>query len=284
LQQVVQDRNAWPRELTVKIPIEAPIVVGGRVAGSIKLPAGKTYPVVRITPTEAVVSHGDRELTVAIKDTDLFQRADIQETATSPAAAPAPASAAASPTPANPATPATATDAPAILPSFTPKPEVAVANMPRPQAPNTFAGQIFSKAVVYDDGQLKPYAEPGFLDVPNILVLYSGWWNLPSRGMTSLIQTLDRELRDNPQSYRIVVASLDRDNHALVEHLREGEIEWPVIPPGELSNSPLAQAKPEYLPGLVLFSADGSVISQSYDGTEFLGHAPVMDALESAAK
>jgi len=292
LQEVINNKQAWPKEVKVNVALKAPIVVGGRVAGSVQLPAGRVYPVAKITSEAVFVRHGNNELEAAFKDTDLFERAGIQEaegaTPSSPspdtAAAPAATPAAVDPPASQGNAPPPGPASPVVLPDFTPEPEPEIVNMPRPQAPNNFAGQLFSNAIILEDGELKPYTDTAFLEAENFLVLYSGWWNLPSRGMTSLVQSLDAKLRQNQSRYRIVIASLDRNNNALLEHLQEGEIEWPTVPPGQLPSTPLATAKPEYLPGLVLFSADGSVVAQSYDGKEFLGHAPVMDALESAVK
>lgn len=276
IDELVADQAQWPRTVQVSVSLKAPIVVGGRVAGSITLPPGKEYQVARITRESVFVQHGSQQLEVPIAQTNLLELAKISAPPASP-----PSSA---PVPAPSAAPASAGTAPAPLPPSPKASEVTIAEVQRPAAPNSFAGALFRDAVVFEGDQLQQVADPGFLEASCFLVLYSGWWNLPSRGMTSVVERLEDSLAERKDRFRVVLASLDRDDAALIEHLEETGIAWPVIPPSRLAASPLGANRPAYLPALVLFSADGQILAQSYNGREFLGHRPVLEALEAAVK
>ena len=41
---IAADRSLWPKSVVVSVPIEAPVIIAGKVSGSMKLPAGKEYP------------------------------------------------------------------------------------------------------------------------------------------------------------------------------------------------------------------------------------------------
>ena len=109
---IAGDRSLWPKSVVVSVPIEAPVIIAGKVSGSMKLPAGREYPLSAVGAESVTIDVGGSQATVAVGETDLLVKAaavkdarDVQQAKNQAAAAaatptPSPRTASASPTPA----------------------------------------------------------------------------------------------------------------------------------------------------------------------------------------
>lgn len=116
----------WPREVTVRVPVNVPIVSGGQTAGHMQLPAGRTMRLVKVEPTSLTLEMNGARLTVRPSETDLMQRVLTRSAPAAPATpapaatavpTPAPSAAVPSATPAAQPAPAVAKSAPAPAPA-----------------------------------------------------------------------------------------------------------------------------------------------------------------------
>ncbi len=94
IETVTADRKLWPREVTVSVPHDVPIVVNGKASGSMKAGPGRSYPVKSISASGVVLDALGAPLTFAVTDTDVLARAEqlkIRRDALAAAATPPPA-------------------------------------------------------------------------------------------------------------------------------------------------------------------------------------------------
>jgi len=109
---IAADRSLWPKSVVVSIPIEAPVIIAGKTSGSMKLPAGREYPLSAVGAESVTIDVCGSQTTVPLGETDLLVKAaavkearDVQQPNKQAAAAaatptPIPRTASASPTPA----------------------------------------------------------------------------------------------------------------------------------------------------------------------------------------
>ena len=65
-------RALWPREVTVNVAHEVPLLVNGKVSGSMQASPGRVYPIRSIEPDRVVVDAMGSSLTFPPPDTDIL--------------------------------------------------------------------------------------------------------------------------------------------------------------------------------------------------------------------
>jgi hypothetical protein len=73
-------RALWPREVTVNIAHQVPLLVNGKVSGSMQAAPDRVYPVRSIEPDGVVVDAMGSSLTFPPADTDILPRAETVRT------------------------------------------------------------------------------------------------------------------------------------------------------------------------------------------------------------
>lgn len=64
----------WPKNVALKEPVEFPIVFNGRMAGSVRLPAGTTVSLLALRTNQMQVQYQGSTKTIPAKSTDLVER------------------------------------------------------------------------------------------------------------------------------------------------------------------------------------------------------------------
>jgi len=76
IDMVAATRAIWPREVTVNVAHQVPLLVNGKVSGSMQVSPGRVYPVRSIEPRGVVVEAMGSSLTFPPADTDILARAE----------------------------------------------------------------------------------------------------------------------------------------------------------------------------------------------------------------
>jgi Thiol-disulfide isomerase and thioredoxins len=259
VETVVANRDLWPREVTVAVAHEVPLVVNGKPSGSLKVQPGRTYPLKSLTTSEVTVDALGVPLVFAPADTDVLARAEKQKerldtlaAAPTPVPAPSPVAARTSPTPV-PVTNATA----ALL-----KDRLVTCN-----------GRKFED---FDAAQLagKKY----------LAVYFSASWCGPCRRFTPELVRMYKRKKSARDKFDIIFVSADRSEEAMLEYMKEEKMDWPAIAYDKLRGHPLARYGGGGIPCLVLLDENGNVVSHSYEGGTYVGPTKVMKDLEKLLK
>lgn len=261
VESVVSDRKLWPKEITVSVAHEVPIVINGKASGSMKANPGRSYPVKSITVSAVTVDALGSALTFAPADTDLLARAEKQkeqQAALAAAATPAPVQPAATPVAKPSATPAPATNATAALLSG---------------KLVTFNGKKFEK---FDASQLgtKKY----------LAVYFSASWCPPCRRFTPELVKMYKRKKSARDAFDVIFVSNDKTEEDMLGYMKEDDMEWPAIAYDQIKRNPLSKYGGNGIPRLVLLDEKGTVVSDSYEGEQYVGPTKVMKDLEKLLK
>ena len=90
VESLAADRDLWPREVTIQVEHQLPVVINGRQVGSSKIAAGRTYPLKAVVPGGVKVDALGADLEFPAHDTDLLERAEKAKKAHEARAAAAP--------------------------------------------------------------------------------------------------------------------------------------------------------------------------------------------------
>jgi nucleoredoxin len=253
-------RALWPREVTVNVAHQVPLVVNGKVAGSMQAPAGRVYPVISVGVGGLVVDAMGSPLTFPPAETDILVRAETVkarlEAVTAARAAMTP-SAAASPSPA--------------------------ASSPTPAAPtNKIADRLEGKLVVCNGRNLERFDASNLKDKKYLAVYFSASWCGPCKKFTPRLVDWYKQQKAELDKFDVIFVSRDESKEDMLKYMKEDGMPWPALnfAKAKQENSLLEKYAGPGIPCLVIINGEGKVLSHSYKGDEYIGPFKVMKDLE----
>lgn len=265
IETVAADRKLWPREVTVSVAHEVPIVVNGKSSGSMKAPAGRSYPVKSVSASGVVVDALGSPLTFATAETDVLARAqDAQARQAAQAAA------------ATPPPVAAATPAPALKAAATPT--------PAPAATNALAGKLTGKLVTFGGKKFERFDASQLGTKKYLAIYFSASWCGPCRQFTPELVKMYKLKKSSRDKFDVVFVSRDRSEDDMKEYMKGDDMEWPAVAFEKIDNSPLMKYGGKGIPRLVIVDEQGKVVSDSYEGDNYVGPTKVMKDLERLIK
>lgn len=253
LGELIAQRERWPAEVTVTAAARGTVLREGRPGGAMLLGAGRTLAVVEIAADGLVGRIGDAVVKVPIEKTDLLQRAGATA---AEAAAPAPAAPPAATSPAV-ATPANA----------------AAASTRR--VPPMMERLLADKLVRLDGARVKPVANSALEGVRYYALYYSASWCGPCREFTPQLVRAYRELKARHPEFELVFVSADRSADDMAAYMRHDAMPWPAVNYDRRDNKITSYAGPG-IPCLVFVDEKGRVLSDSYEGDNYVGPQKVL--------
>jgi nucleoredoxin len=262
VEEVAANRKLWPKEVTVAVAHEIPIVVNGKASGSMKANPGRTYPVKTVTATTITVDALGSPLVFAPTDTDLLDRAGKQkerQDALAAAATPAPVQ---------------RTD-----PSAAPSP----AATPAP-ATNTTAALLAGKLVTLNGKKFEDFDAAQLGRKKYLAIYFSASWCPPCRQFTPELVRMYKRKKAARDKFDVIFVSADKTEESMLGYMKEDDMEWPAIAYDKLRGNPLSKYGGRGIPCLVVLDENGTVVSHSYEGENYVGPTKVMKDLEKLLK
>lgn len=279
VESLATDRDLWPREVTVQVEHQLPVIINGRQVGSSKIPAGRTYPL------KAVLSDGIRvdalgaDLEFPATDTDLLERAEKVQEAREAQAAAAPPPAAAEDEDASPSVPGDGenTEAPADAGEPPPSEHPTSAS-----TTNAIAKDLSGDLVSLAGGRRLKRLDDDSLESKKYLAVYfSAAWCGPCRDFTpKLVGWYEQRDEADRGKFEVILMSSDHSAKAMEEYMKDDKMPWPALAYNKRDRSPLAKYSGRGIPCLVIIDGEGNVLSHSYVDGNYVGPSKVLRDLE----
>jgi nucleoredoxin len=253
-------RALWPREVSVNVAHQVPLLVNGKVSGSMQVSPGRVYPVRSIEADGVVVDAMGSSLTFPPADTDILGRAETARTRLEALAA---ARAAATPT-------------------ANASPKRAVSS-PTPAAPtNKIVDRLSGKLVLWNGSELETFDASALRARKYLAVYFSASWCGPCREFTPKLVNWYKQQKAERDTFEVIFVSRDHSKDAMVEYMKQDAMPWPALSfaKADQRSSPLEKYAGRGIPCLVVIDPEGKVISHSYKGEEFIGPSKVIKDLE----
>lgn len=261
VESVVTDRKLWPREVTVNVAHEVPIVVNGKASGSMKANPGRTYPVKALTATTVTVDALGSPLTFSPGDTDLLARAEKQKERQGALAAAA--------------TPAPMQSAPAQAPAATPS----------APAENAISKALAGDLVFLDGKKLKPFDATSLAGKKYYAIYRSASWCPPCRAFTPDLVSFYKRKKADQGKFEVIFVSSDRSEEEMAGYMAEDKMPWPAVDYAKRGKRlPITGHGGRGIPDLLIMDAEGKVLSRSYEGENYVGPRKVLKDLEALLK
>jgi nucleoredoxin len=261
IETVAADRKIWPREVTVSVPHDVPVIVNGKVSGSMKATAGRTYPVKSVSATGVVIDALGAPLTFAPADTDVLARAEQLKARQAAIAAAAPPAPVATATPAKPAA------------------------TPPPAAENAISKALSGKLVALDGKKLSRFDASALGGKKFFAIYRSASWCGPCRAFTPDLVSFYKRKKADHDKFEVIFVSSDRSEDDMVAYMTEDNMAWPAVDYDKRGDRlPITGHGGRGIPDLLIMDADGNVLSRSYEGETYVGPRKVLKDLEDLLK
>lgn len=263
IEAVAVTRKYWPREVTVNVPHQVPIIVNGKPSGMMQAPAGRTYPVKLITAETVQVDAHGAPLAFAVADTDILARSEQTKTRVDTLAA-------------------TAASAPAPV-------QQPVVSAPKPAATppptNTVSSGLVGDLVALDGRKLRKF-DAAMLGGKKYFAVYrSASWCGPCRKFTPDFVSWYKSNASKHDLFEVIFVSSDRTENDMEAYMVEDKMPWPALDFSKKGKrSPIQGLGGRGIPDLILIDADGKVLSTSYEGDDYVGPRKVLRDLEELLK
>jgi nucleoredoxin len=251
-------RALWPREVTVNIEHQVPLLVNGKVSGSMQAAPGRVYPVRSIEPDGVVVDAMGSSLTFPPADTDILPRAETVRTRLE--------------------TLATARTAATPQVKQSPPP---TASKPTAAGPtNEIVDRLNGKLVIYNGSSLERFEASALKGKKYLAVYFSASWCGPCRKFTPQLVDWYNGHKSRLAKFDVVFVSQDNSKEEMLDYMKHDGMPWPALKFANASSSPLEKYSGRGIPCLVVIDQQGKVLSHSYKGEEYLGPSKVIKDLE----
>jgi nucleoredoxin len=258
IESVAADRSLWPGEVTVNVAHQVPLLVNGRVSGSMRVSPGRVYPIVSIQPSGVVVDAMGSSLTFPPADTDILTRAEAVRVRREALAA------------------ARAAATPQAIQSPPP-----TASRPTLAAPtNQIIDRLNGKLVIYNGSSLERFEASALKGKKYLAVYFSASWCGPCRKFTPQLVDWYNGRKAHLDQFDVIFVSQDKSKEEMLEYMKQDRMPWPALKFASASSSPLEKYSGRGIPCLVVIDQQGKVLSHSYKGDDYLGPFKVIKDLE----
>lgn len=139
--------------------------------------------------------------------------------------------------------------------------------------------------VVSGGKQLKKFDEAPLAGTKYYALYYSAAWCGPCRAFTpDLVKWYKRNKNKNPH-FELIFVSSDKSEEEMAGYMKEDDMPWPALDYAKKSSkSALTKYGGRGIPNLVLIDDQGTVLSQSYEGQNYVGPRKVLEDIEKTLK
>jgi nucleoredoxin len=147
--------------------------------------------------------------------------------------------------------------------------------------PTGFAAKFNHHLVVLDGGSLKPFDASSLKDVKYFAFYYSASWCPPCRAFTPKLVDFYKSFKPQHPNFELIFVNHDNSADDMLSYIKTDGMTWPSVRFDDIDSTKANQYCGDGIPDLVLVSADGKVLSDSFQGSEYVGPYKVMDDIKS---
>jgi nucleoredoxin len=144
-----------------------------------------------------------------------------------------------------------------------------------------FAAQFNHHLVKLDNGTLKPFDASALKGVKYFAFYYSASWCPPCRAFSPKLVDFYNSFKAQHANFELIFVNHDSSSDDMLAYMQKDAMLWPAVRFDDIDSTKANKFCGPGIPDLVLVDADGKVLSNSFDGSEYVGPEKVIDDIKS---
>lgn len=144
-----------------------------------------------------------------------------------------------------------------------------------------FAAKFNHHLVSLDNGTLKPFDAAALKDVKYFAFYYSASWCPPCRAFTPKLVDFYKSFKPQHPNFELIFVNHDNSAEDMLAYMKKDDMPWPAVRFDDIDSTKANQYCGEGIPDLVLVDAGGKVLSNSFQGSDYVGPYKVIDDIKS---
>jgi nucleoredoxin len=147
-------------------------------------------------------------------------------------------------------------------------------------AVSPFVKQFKNSLITSDDGTVKPFDASTLNGVQYWAFYYSASWCPPCRAFTPKLVEFYKTFKKTHPNFELIFVNDDQTEDAMMAYMKMDDMTWPAVRFADIDSTNAKKYCGSGIPDLVLTDASGKVLSDSFDGQDYLGPEKVMDDIQ----
>jgi len=147
--------------------------------------------------------------------------------------------------------------------------------------PTGLAAKFSYHLVKLDHGVLKPFDTASLNNVKYFAFYYSASWCPPCRAFTPKLVDFYNSFKPQHPNFELIFVNHDNSADDMLAYMKADAMTWPAARFEDIDGSNANQYCGEGIPDLVLVDSDGKVLSNSFQGSDYVGPEKVIDDIKS---
>ncbi len=255
LEELAQKPELWPKEVTVGGATKAIVLKGGQPAGNMLLGAGARIVISAITTDGVTGQTGSATVRVPAEKTDLMARLNGTDTAATAARAQA--------------------DGKTLGDDATARAKAK--HQPAAAGSSPMQRRLAGKLVKLEGGNLQNFDAGKLGGVKYYALYFSASWCGPCRQFTPRLVSEYARLKKAHPEFEVVFVSADQSAGDMRDYMRKDQMPFLAIKFDQIQREPeIVRYAGPGIPCLVLVDSGGRVLSDSYEGDNYVGPNKVL--------
>ena len=144
-----------------------------------------------------------------------------------------------------------------------------------------FPARFNHHLVSLEDGHFKSFDASTLKNVKFWAFYYSASWCPPCRAFTPKLVDFYKQFKSQHPNFELIFVNHDESGDAMLEYMKTDAMPWPAVRFDDIESVKANKYCGAGIPDLVLVDADGKVLSDSFNGQEYVGPEKVMDDIKS---
>jgi len=140
-----------------------------------------------------------------------------------------------------------------------------------------FPARFGNSLVVLQGSDLKPFDTSHLKNVKYWAFYYSASWCPPCRAFTPKLVQFYATFKAQHPNFELIFVNDDRSEDDMLAYMKSDGMAWPAVRFSDIDSVNGKQYCGSGIPDLVLVNSDGKILSDSFNGSEYVGPEKVMD-------